>query len=131
MGAIDLGSKHNYSFGKDDVVIRNFVADIKGGKVLDVEGFGGTVIKTGHIIIRTTDENETYKPLNVTDGNYVTLPSGHEYAGVALATVPVTDPFVGIMYSGEVNDVASPYPITSELKTALKSALPTLVFLHD
>lgn len=131
MGAINLGSKNTYSFGKDDVVIRHFGADIKGGKVLDVDGFADTVIQTGHIIIRTTDENETYKPLNVSGGKYVTLPEGHEYAGVALATVPVTEPFVGIMYNGEVNDVASPYPITAELKAALKTALPTLTFLHD
>jgi hypothetical protein len=79
------------------------------------------------VIIRETATG-TYKPLGVSEGAYVTLPEGSEYAGVATATKSVKEPLVGIMYSGEVNDEASPYPVTDELKAALKSAIPTLTF---
>ena len=34
------------------------------------------------------------------------------------------------IYAGEVNDVASPYPV-SDIKSDLKTALPGLVFMHD
>jgi len=34
------------------------------------------------------------------------------------------------IYDGEVNDVASPYPVSS-IKSAMKTALPGLVFMHD
>lgn len=133
MSVLDLGSKESYGMGNDPIVIRKYIAGIMGGRVLDVDGFSLDEIKAGHIIIRkvTDGEKDVYKPLNVTGGNYVSLPSGHEYAGVAVATVDASEPFVGIMYNGEVNDVASPYPITATLKAALKTALPTLTFQHD
>jgi hypothetical protein len=38
---------------------------------------------------------------------------------------------VAILYSGEVNDEAVPVPLTAELKAAIKTAIPTLVFNHD
>jgi hypothetical protein len=34
------------------------------------------------------------------------------------------------MHTGVVNDMASPYPLDT-IKTALKAAVPTLVFEHD
>ena len=91
--------------------------------------FEGDFIRKGHVIIynKTT---EVFKPMPVSGDAYATLPSGFEYAGVACATKSVKEPFVAIMYSGEVNDVASPYKVDS-IKSALKTALPTLVFLHD
>ena len=133
MSVIDLGTTESYGFGKDPIVIRKYIAGIIGGKVLDADGFTENEIKAGHIIIRSvvSGEKETYKPLGVSNGNYVSLPENHEYAGVAVATVPVTEPIVGIMYNGEVNDVASPFPVNATLKAALKVSLPTLTFLHD
>lgn len=129
MSVVDLGTIESFGFDKDPIVIRNYVAGIKGGKVLDVDGFEPEYIKAGHVIIRET-ETDTYKPMPVKGDAYDILPSGHEYVGVAYATKAKSEPFVAIMYSGTVNDVASPYPIDS-IKAALKSTLPTLVFNHD
>lgn len=131
MGKIDLGTTESFGTNKDSIVIRHYVAGIKGGVVLDVDGFEGDKIAAGHIIIQTTDEYETYKPLNVSNGNYVALPSNHQYVGVAVATVEKDEPIVGVMYSGEVNDKACPCPMGASLIAALKTAVPTLVFKHD
>lgn len=117
--------------GMDPVVIRKYIAGITGGRTLDVSGFPLDIIKAGHMVIRDT-ANDTYKPMPLAAGNeaYGTLPASHEYVGVLVRSVSKEAPLAAIMYSGEVNDVASPFPIDS-IKAALKTALPTLVFLHD
>ena len=118
----------------DSIVIRNYVAGIKGGRTLDMTGFPSNLkcIRAGHVVIRSTTDETLYKPIPVASSGeaYESLPSGYEYAGVVVATNPVDIPFVGIMYAGEVNDTASPYPLTA-IKAALKTALPGLVFMHD
>lgn len=126
-----MNENYEVSFGKDNVVIRHYVSGIIGGKVLDVTGFPNDVICAGHIVIRDT-ENDVYKPmpLNGAGTAYASLPSNHEYVGVVVATKLAKEPLVGIMYAGEVNDVASPYSVGG-IKAALKTALPTLVFKHD
>ena len=117
--------------GMDPVVIRKYIAGITGGRTLDVSGFPLDIIKAGYVVIRDT-ANDTYKPMPLAAGNeaYGTLPASHEYVGVLVRSVSKEAPLAAIMYSGEVNDVASPFPIDS-IKAALKTALPTLVFLHD
>ena len=118
----------------DSIVIRKYGAGINGGRTLDMSDFPSDLkcIKAGHVVIRSTEDETLYKPMPVaSDGkNYASLPSGYEYVGVVVATKPVDYPLVGIMYDGEVNDVASPYPVTS-IKAAMKTALPGLVFMHD
>lgn len=126
---MDVGTVESFGFGTDPIVIRNYVAGIKGGKVLDVDGFSEEYIKAGHVIIMET-ATETYKPMPVKGGAYDSLPSGHEYVGVAYATKSTKEPFVAIMYAGTVNDKACPFPVDG-IKAALKTALPTLVFNHD
>lgn len=131
MSAINTTAQSAFSFQGDGIVIRHYGHGIHGGKVLNVDGFNEEFIRTGHVIIMET-ATETYKPLGVSNGNYVSLPSGHEYAGVSCsAPVPTTHPWIGIMNDGVVNDVASPFPITTALKAALKTALPKLSFEHD
>ena len=115
--------------GMDSIVIRHYVAGIIGGCTLDVTGFNESVIKAGHIVIRDTN-TDTYKPMPVSGNAYSSLPSNHEYVGVVVCSKPTSEPLVGIMYDGEVNDVASPYPIDG-IKEALKTALPKLSFMHD
>lgn len=127
--AIDVGTIESFGFGMDPVVIRKYIAGVKGGKVLDVTGFTEEFIRAGHVIIRDTT-NDTYKPMPVSSGAYGSLPSNHEYVGVAVATKSAKEPFVSIMHTGVVNDVASPYPLDT-IKSALKTAVPTLVFEHD
>lgn len=117
--------------GMDSVVIRHFVAGIAGGRTLDVSNYKLPVINAGHVVIRDT-ANDTYKPMPVNEEGtaYESLPGSHEYAGVVVCSKPVSEPLVGIMYAGEVNDVASPFPV-DVIKDAMKTALPTLVFMHD
>lgn len=128
IGNLDIERKSVFS-GLDSIVIRNYVAGIIGGCTLDMEGFADSVIKSGHVVIFNKETN-TYKPMPVVDGAYSALPEGFEYAGVVVCTQPANKPFVGVMYDGEVNDVASPYSIDS-IKAALKTALPKLTFMHD
>ena len=117
--------------GMDSIVIRQYIAGIKNGKTLDVTGYTPDVIKAGHVIIRDS-VNDVYKPmpLNEQGTAYGSLPANHEYAGVLVGTVLKKRPMAGIMYAGEVNDVASPFSVDS-IKSAMKTALPQLVFKHD
>lgn len=120
--------------GNDSVVIRQYNGGVTGGRTLDMTGFGDSVIKAGHIVVRKLDEddkNYNYKPLGVAEGAYASLGSGEEYAGVVVASKPASEPLVGIMDDGRVNDNAMPYPITSQMRTALRTALPNLIFEHD
>lgn len=119
-----------FSDGKDSVVIRRHISSVIGGAVLDCEGFTPDEIRVGHVIIRETAHPNHYKPLGITDGAYSDLPDEYEYAGVSTTSTTKENPLVGVMYAGEVNDVASPYSVAS-IKSALKTALPQLVFLHD
>lgn len=118
----------------DSIVIRNYGAGIKGGRTLDMTDFPSNLkcIRAGHVVIRSTEDETLYKPMPVNQAGdgYDSLPANYEYVGVVVATKPVDYPLVGIMYAGEVNDVASPYPVTS-IKSAMKAALPGLVFMHD
>lgn len=119
-----------YADGMDSIVIRRVGACLIGGRTLDMTGFLDKHVKAGHIIIHET-ATDTFKPLGVSNGAYSPLPEGHTYEGVARASKPADKPFVSVMYEGEVNDVASPYPITDSIKTALKAVLPGLCFKHD
>lgn len=119
-----------YSDGMDSIVIRRIGACLIGGRTLDMSGFDDDFVKAGHIVIHET-ATDTYKPLGVSSGAYSSLPSGCEYVGVVRASKPKEMPFVSVMYEGEVNDNASPYPLTDEIKTALKAILPGLYFKHD
>lgn len=127
----DYGKTEAFAYGNDPIVIRVYGKSIIGGRMLEVEGYTPEYIRMGQLIIR----NETTgvsKPLPITaQGAYDSLPAGFVYEGVAKATVSKDEPFVGVMYEGEVNDLASPYPLTTELLTALKSALPELAFKHS
>lgn len=120
------------SSSNDCIVIRKCGACIIGGRSLDMSGFPKDLgcIKAGHVVIRSTDDPTLYKPMPVSGSGYQSLPHGYEYAGIVVATKPIDYPLVSIMYDGEVNDVASPYPITG-IKDALKTALPGLAFMHD
>ena len=119
--------------GLDSVVIRRFGAGIIGGRTLDVSGYPNDVIKAGHVIIQSTEDETIFKPMPLSSSSYdayASLPSNHKYAGVLVRSVTKDAPLAAIMYNGEVNDEASPYPIDS-IKSALATALPGLVFMHD
>ena len=116
--------------GMDSVVIRKYGAGIIGGRTLDVTDVAASTIKAGHVIIRSTSDETEFKPMPVVGEAYAALPGGYEYAGVLVRTVTKQQPLAAIMYAGEVNDNASPFPIDG-IKAALKEELPGLVFMHD
>lgn len=124
------GKQESFEFGNDPIVIRVYGKSIINGRMLDTTDYTEDYIRKGQLIIRD-ETNEVSKPMPVSNGAYGTLPEGYVYEGVAKATVPTDEPFVGVMYEGEVNDVASPYPLDSTLLSALKTALPELAFKHS
>lgn len=119
----------SFDAGKDSVIIRNYLNGIMGGVILDMSEFDGEFIQCGHIIIRDTKSGE-YKPMPVSGNTYAALPSNCEYVGVCVTTAPKDTPHVGVMTAGEANDKAVPYPV-DDIKTALKTAVPTLQWGHD
>lgn len=121
--------------GNDSVVIRQFNGGVTGGRSLDMTDFHDSVVKAGHLVVKVKDEdgvNYTYKPMPVSGTSYDSLPASHEYAGVVVASKPATEPMVGIMDDGRVNDEAMPYAFADESqRAAVKAALPKLIFEHD
>lgn len=114
--------------GNDAIVIVRCLADLPGGRTLDVSGLPADtkVVKAGHIII---NDGENWKPMpvNTKGDGYASAPSGSTYVGVLKMTVTTEDPRAAIMTQGQVNAAASPYPVT----TAIKNALPRIEFLYD
>lgn len=132
MSAIDIGWSKEILSGNDSIVIRNYVDGIKGGKVLDMTNFAPEVLKTGHVIIKNS--NDIYKPmpLNADGTAYDSKPEGYTYVGICMTTVEWAKEgsAVGIMTAGEINDVAAPYDF-STIASAFKSDVPTIRFDHD
>jgi hypothetical protein len=113
----------NIDNSKDSIVIIDNQFSIPGGKSLDVTGFTPDVINAGHVIIKETATGN-YKPMPLTTGNtvYGSLPADHTYVGVNVATILTKRPFAGVMLEGWVNEVASPFSVTS-IKSAFLMAV--------
>lgn len=58
-------------------------------------------------------------------GAYQSLPGGHTYAGILIASVLKTKPFAGIMVRGTINPVAAPYDFAT-IAAAFKTAMPLI-----
>lgn len=123
------GKQRQIIFGNDHVVIPKYIAGIAGGRTLDVTGITDSYLKAGHVIIRNNTTG-AYKPLGVSSGAYVALPEGHSYAGILATTILTDIPTASIMTNGQVNEVASPYPVAS-IKAAIVAAIPTIQFVKD
>lgn len=114
--------------GNDGKVIIRDLADIPGGRALDVSNWTPSVVKAGHIIKRNK-ETGAYAPLGITGSNndaYASLEANEEYAGVLKVSVLKAKAFAAIMTMGEVNAAASPYPVTD----TIKAGLPQIKFLY-
>lgn len=119
MGAANLNHESEFvDTGKDSIVIMNYLDGVNGGRTLDTTGFTPRVIQAGHIVIKDTSGN--HKPMPVADEAYGSLPAGHSFVGVVVASVKTSDPRVAIMTRGKVNKEASPYPVTEAMVSALK-----------
>lgn len=123
--------------GKDGLVVVNNYTSKRGGASLDVTGFAPLNIRAGHVIIK--DASGNFKPMPVTGTGastaYAALPANHTYAGHAVNTVLTAKAMVGVMYHGEINDLVIDaangiYDIAS-IKTALKAALPQMMYTGD
>lgn len=126
--------------GWDNVVIVDNFKSKRGGASLDTTGFSKPWIRAGHIIIKETATSELKPmPLNGTGDGYGTLPGGHTYYGVLIATVKTDRPFAGIMLEGTVNpkviqpaagyyDVA---PILAAVQTAFRGIDNNIKFIGD
>lgn len=126
------GSKTSFGFENDPIVIRVFGKSIVNGRKLDVKDYKGEYIRKGQLILRASDDSHSIPmPVDDTGEKYASKPEGYEYEGVAKSTVLTKEPWVGVMYEGEVNDVASPFPLSAELIKELKTALPELAFKHS
>lgn len=132
MGTSDLNfNSESFDDGLESVLIRRKGGRIIGGRTLNLTGFTDEVIKAGHIIIKSTTDDNDWRPMPVSNGVFGTLTTGFEYAGILVRTITAKDPRAAIQYDGEINDKVMPYPLTSTLKSALKAALPSLYFMHD
>lgn len=116
-------------FGEDSVIIQKWIADVKGGRALDVTGITDSVLHAGHIIY--TDKKGTYKPLKVSGSAYETLPSGCAYAGVLYRSLLVSEPFAAIMTEGQVNEIAAKNAVGADVPADFKTALPLIEFVTD
>ena len=127
MAHVNLNREIGIDTSLDCIVIIKALADIPGGRALDVTGFSQNVIKAGHIIIR--DNNNEFKPMPVNSENtaYDSLPGSHSIVGVLKASIPTKDARAAIVTMGQINAAASPYPITQEIK----NALPNIQFLYE
>lgn len=112
--------------GNDPVVIVHYIEGIPGGRSLDMSAFTAKVINAGHIIIYEEAE-KTYRPLPTAANVYVTLPAGHAYVGVLKTSLLADEAMAPIMIRGTVNEIASPFPVTKEIK----DALPHIIFTQD
>ena len=75
--------------GNDPKVIIRDLADIPGGRALNVADWTPSVIKAGHIIKHNTVTG-VYAPLGITGSNndtYASLGDNEEYAGVLKVSV--------------------------------------------
>ena len=119
-------------FGKDNVIIQKHIAGIPGGRALNVDGVAEKVLYAGHPII--TDGNGNYKPLavNTVEGikSYGSLPQGWNYAGILEHSMQTSKPSAAILIAGVVNDAAVEIPYGAH-KAAIKSAIPTIMFVKD
>ncbi|MCX3266547.1 hypothetical protein [Pedobacter agri] len=111
---------------KDNVAIRKVFATVPGGKALDVTGFAPLVINAGHPIIFETATKE-YKPLPVNAGQtaYASLPTGHVYAGVLIASILTKKASAAILTQGVINPEACPYDFAT-VAAAVKTAMPLI-----
>lgn len=118
--------KHGFDSGNDTIVVPRVFETVIGGRTLDTTGFTPEVIPAGHVVIKE-DATGNHKPMPVNGDVYAALPANHTVVGVVISTVDTKKPFVGICVRGTVNEVASLYPPT----TAIKSALPLIRFIKE
>lgn len=131
MATSNLGRKtKEINTSLDGIIIVNALADLPGGRTLDVSGVASdiTVIAAGHIIVK--DSAGVHKPLGISNGAYAALGTGESYVGVLKASIPVDDPRAAIVTMGQVNAAAAKTAVGAPITDAIKSGLPRIEFLY-
>lgn len=131
MPEANLSKNATIDTSNDSIVIQNLIEDHPGGKTLDVTGVTETVLKAGRVVIEETSSGD-HKPLAISGGAYVSLPAGHTYQGILVASILTAKPLASIMKRGTVNEQAAidaaelpAYP------AGAKTALPLIRFTKD
>ena len=114
----------------DSIIIKKVTYDVTGGKSLDVTGVTDEVLKAGRVIIMETSTG-AYKPLAISGGSYVALPSGHEYKGILVATILTKRPFASIMLGGDVNEGAVINYDLPAIPSDAKTVFTQILFTKD
>lgn len=99
-----IGQSEGFEFANDPIVIRVYGKSVSNGRLLDTTGYTEEWIRKGQLVIRD-EANGISKPMPVSNGAYGELPSGYVYEGVAKATVPASEPWVGVMYEGDTRAI--------------------------
>lgn len=133
MAVADLTKpKQAFSTDRDNIVVVENIASIRGGRTLDVTGWQLDYIPAGHPII--VDNAGNYKPFPLTGSTgsetLGSLPAEHKYAGALVATIGKDLPFAGIMYHGTLNHKAMQFDPTAILE-AWKADCKDLTFRSD
>lgn len=130
--------KKTIVFGEDSVIVQKFIAGIKGGRALNVEGITDNVIHAGRVII--TDGKGTFKPLPIktttpTEGSpttaYDALPQGYKYAGILYRSILTKEAGASILTEGQVNEVAAKNANGVDIPADFKTAMPLIEFISD
>lgn len=116
-------SATTFSDGKAAIVVVQLLADIPGGRTLNVEGYSEKTVKVGHVIKKMA--NGDLAPVNVSGDAYVALAEGESYVGIGMNDITVNDARESILTMGQVREAALPYPVTAEIK----AALPNIQFI--
>lgn len=106
MPTADLSRSFSVDTSGDSVVIQEQLEVIPGGRTLDVTGVTAEALKAGHVLIEETATGNI-KPLGITSGAYVTLPTGHTYKGILYTTILTAKPLASILVRGTVNEEAA------------------------
>lgn len=110
--------------GADAIVLTQVLADIPGGVSLDVTGYKGDTIRTGHVVVKTKEG--AYKPLNVTGEKYDAVADGETPVGLVISSVSKKDARVGVMTMGQANGKA----IKPAVPDAVQKALAHIQFIY-
>lgn len=122
----------SYDTSKDNIIIVVKGDTYPGGRTADTTALptDDKYIIAGHPVIEETATKKA-KLLGVTDGAFVSIPSGHTVLGVVVATVPKEKPLVAVMYNGTVNEEAYKNVTGLTYTQGIKDELTLIKFLSE
>lgn len=127
MAFVDLTKNtSNPTNGKDQVVFKKRIAFLDGGRSLDVTGVTEKALYAGHIIVKDTTTGE-FKPVTVSGENFEAAAEGTVIVGILADSIFTDKAFASILVAAVINEKAMPYKLPEAVKTALKTACPSII----